>query len=156
MTDLDKPAFAQAMARLCVALREKQPDAVQLRVYYEALKDLEVEFLAAAAEQLGQGAEWFPKTSEWRAAAAKIERDRTDQQRAILRNLPEPLCLACRDTGWAHNETTNQVSRCDCTTLRRLEILGRRPMPRAELPPMNRAQLSEVEAKVAIAVKGMP
>lgn len=59
--------------------------------------------------------------------AAKIERKRTEELRALQRKLPEPLCLACEDTGWTRSD--NRVHRCDCAPLRRLEILGRRPWP---------------------------
>ncbi len=128
MTDHDKPVFAGVMARLALALRDKDPDSAQMRTYFEALKDLEVDFLSAAADRLVRTAEWFPKTSEWRAAAVAIERERTDDLTARLRSLPMRLCLVCDDTGWAP-AAENRVKRCDCQTLRRLEILGRRPMP---------------------------
>ena len=62
--------------------------------------------------------------------ARLIEHERTTLQRAIIQNLPERLCLGCDDTGWAWDPATNCVSRCRCATLRRLEVLGRRPMPR--------------------------
>jgi hypothetical protein len=102
MTDTDKPAFLQAMVRLQTALREPALDAVQLIVYFTALGSLEIEFVVAAAEQLIVHSPWFPKVSEWRAAAAKVEADRLTAQRALLRKLPSPLCQACADTGWAH------------------------------------------------------
>lgn len=157
MTDYDKPAFAQAMARLGVALREKDPDAVRLRVYFESLKDLDVELLVAAAEELAKRAEWFPKTSEWREATVRLDRERTECQRAALRGRLVPLCADCGDTGWARDEASNRVHRCSCALTRRLEVLGRRPMPAMpELPPSSSAQLAAVEAKAAIAVKGMP
>lgn len=143
MTDTDKPAFVAAFGGLCLALREKEPDASQLRVYFAALKDLDVELVVAAAEQLvkhGAGDRaWFPKAPEWRDAAEAVERQRYDEQRGRIRErmragLP-PLCQACNDTGWERREEKNASVRCDCRKLRRLEILGRRPMP--ELPPMS-------------------
>ena len=109
MTEADKPAFLQALARLAVALREPEPDVVQLRVFFEAMKDLDVELIAMAATQLAKESAWFPKTSEWRAMAAKIERKRTEELRALQRKLPEPLCLACEDTGWTRSD--NRVHR---------------------------------------------
>lgn len=133
MTDLDKPEFAQAMNRLCVALREKDPDVVQMRVYFEALKDLDIELVTAASERLAQSAAWFPKTSEWRDAVVAVERERVIAQQALLRKLVAPLCRACRDTGWEPVGTDpDAVRRCDCQHQRRLEILGRSPWP--ELP----------------------
>ena len=44
MTAADKPVFLQALARLAVALREKEPDVVMLRVYFEGMQAHEVEF----------------------------------------------------------------------------------------------------------------
>lgn len=128
MTIDDKPRFLQVMNRLAVALREKDVDASQLRVYFEALKDLEIEFVVAAGDQLAQSAQWFPKVPEWRDLAVTIERERIDAQRALLRKLPTPLCLSCGDTGWDRTDD-DRVHRCACASLRRLEVLGRRPMP---------------------------
>jgi hypothetical protein len=142
MTDADKPEFLQAIGRLCVALREKEPDVVQMRVYFDALRLLEIELVMAAAERL-MLEKWFPKVSEWLETAIRIENERIEQQRAILRKLPSPLCLACDDTGWA-DTGDNRVKRCDCQRVRRLEILGRRPMP--ELP----ASTEQTEPTVAI------
>lgn len=128
MTDVDRPAFAQTMNRLCIALREKDPDAVQMRVYFEALKDLEIEFVSAAGHRLEASAKFFPKPAEWRLEAGKVERERIEAQRAVLRKLVQPLCAACDDTGWDRTQD-DRVVPCDCRTLRRLELLGRRPMP---------------------------
>src|SRR5262245_19729272 len=122
MTESDKPAFVRAMGRLAVALREKKPDPIVLRVYFDGLKDLEVEFVVAAVERLMLAA-WFPKVSDWRAEAQRVERERREEQVARLRRLPQPLCEACSDTGWAMTE--NGATRCDCATQRRLELLGR-------------------------------
>jgi hypothetical protein len=119
--------FAPIFGALAVQLRQTDADEVTIRSYHDAMKDLEPEFVAMAARSLAQSSEWFPKTSEWIAEAAKIERERTEELRARLRNLPIQ-CVACDDTGWAPNER-NEVTPCDCRKLRRLEILGRRPMP---------------------------
>ena len=127
MTDTDKPAFVQAVVALATALREPEPDALLLRVYFDGLKDLDVEFVTAAVERLVRAA-WFPKVGEWRAMAAKVEADRVAEQRARLRKLTTPLCVACSDTGWTPN-AAGRVSPCDCRTQRRLELLGRCPWP---------------------------
>jgi hypothetical protein len=136
MTDADRPMFAQAVARLAVALGEPAPDAAMLLVYFRALNDLEIEFVVAAAEQSITRAQWFPKTSEWRTLAVKIEADRLAEQRAILRKLPAPLCLTCNDTGWKR-EANDRVNRCECQRLRRLEVLGKRPMPMLPEAPLH-------------------
>lgn len=150
MTDQDKPLFLQAFNCLVVALRDKEPDTVTLRVYFEALKDLEIEFVVAAAERLAKPRSdaWFPKAPEWGAMAQRIEHERLDQQRAILRKLPSPLCRACADTGWASDDQ-QRVKRCECQTMRRLEVLGRRPMPalpEANVEPVNPEALEQIKA----------
>lgn len=149
MTERDKPQFLQAFNRLATALREKEQDAIALRVYFDALADLEIEFVTAAADRFATSAQWFPKSSEWHAAAQRIEDDRTDAQRALLRKLPEPLCLACGDTGW--ERFTNGVKRCGCVEQRRLEVLGRRPMPalpEANVEAVDPDQFDKVRAMV--------
>jgi hypothetical protein len=98
-----------------------------LRVFFEALQDLEIEFVVSAAERLVRGT-WFPKVGEWRNAAITVADERRQAQRAFLRKLPAPLCDACADTGWVR-DARNCVSRCVCSEQRRLEILGRRPWP---------------------------
>jgi hypothetical protein len=126
MTAADKPTFAGAFARLAVAFREKAPDAVQLRVYFDGLQDQDIECVVAAADRL-MSATFFPKLGEWRAMVATIDRERTEDQRAWLRRLPEPLCAACSDTGWCC--VGPGVAACECRELRRLEVLGRRVSP---------------------------
>lgn len=124
--------FTPIFAALAVQLRFSDADEGTIRLYFQALKDLEPEFCAMAAERFARAPQeqaWFPKTPEWRAAAQKAEHDRTEELRARLRKLPAPICLACDDTGWARDAATNRVSPCSCMKLRRLEILGRRPMP---------------------------
>lgn len=129
--------FSQVFAVLAMQLRATDADEAMGRSYFKALGDLDLELVAMAADviarrggaQEGDNRHWFPKTSEWRAAVEKIEIDRTDALRARLRKLPTPLCFDCDDTGFALNATTNRVTPCACRKLRRLEILGRRPMP---------------------------
>lgn len=119
--------FAPIFAMLAVQLRQTDADEATIRGYYESMKALEPEYVAMAAKELAQSSEWFPKTSEWHAAALKVQRTRIADLQARLRNRPEPLCLACDDTGWAR--VGEAVKRCECASLRRLEVLGRRPMP---------------------------
>lgn len=120
--------FAHVFAPLAIQLRQTDADEATIRFYFEALKDLDVEFVAMAAVRHAKESDWFPKTSEWRAMAATIEAERREAQRALLKKLRSPLCGACDDTGWAR-DAVDRVSRCDCQTLRRLEVLGRRPWP---------------------------
>lgn len=125
--------FANVFGILALQLRFTDADEATIRAYYEALKDCELEFIQMAAQRFatrtGDNASWFPKTPEWRELAGTVEYAREAQLRSVLRKLPEPLCTACRDTGFVLNDDTKRVSRCDCTKLRRLEILGRRQMP---------------------------
>jgi hypothetical protein len=158
MTDADKPLFLQAFSRLCVSLREKEPDAVQLRVYFKALSEVDLELVMMAAEHLEKHAQWFPKTSEWIDAAKHIEQTRIEQQRQAIRSRLvagiAPLCLVCVDTGW--EPVANGVKRCACQHARRLEILGRRPLPElpAAKPEPSLEQLAKVQ-QLLVAAKGM-
>jgi hypothetical protein len=158
MTDADKKAFDQAINRLCVSLRSPALDVAEKRVYYEKLKDLEIEFIAAAAETLADSAQFFPKTSEWRAAAIKVERDRRTAQIEFLRNLPAPLCSTCGDTTWAPVKDGPAVRPCACRPIRRLELLGRRPLPM--LPestiPADPQAAEKIRAIAAKLVKPIP
>jgi len=175
MVEGDRLAFVQAISRLVVALREPEPDGVLLRTYFAALHDVEIEFLLAAADRLIGHAQWFPKTSEWRAEAARVEKERVEAQRELLRKLPAPLCLECLDSGWREDAsapvkvlkafqrnregTVEAVSvapgrapvrRCECQKLRRLELLGRLPSPAsyrdAAAPSLGNDELSPDEA----------
>ncbi len=129
--------FSPVFATLAMQLRAHDADEAMARSYLIALKDLESEFIAMAATRMAQrggsltedNPHWFPKTSEWRQLAITIERERTEELRKRLRALPAPLCLQCDDTGWDRRTDDDRVLRCDCQRLRRLEILGRRPMP---------------------------
>lgn len=121
--------FAGVYAVLAVQLKE-DVDEPKIRAYYEPMKDLELEFVRWAAERFATAGDgWFPKAPQWREAALKVEADRTEALRTVLRKRTEPLCLACGDTGWEFDPEANNVRRCACAALRRLEVLGRRPMP---------------------------
>lgn len=132
-------AFSDIFALLAVQLRFSDADEMTVRGYYEALKDLEPELIAMAAKRMAISAAWFPKTSEWREAVLLVEGERIAAQKALLRKLPERLCSACEDTGWAPFTDAKGVERvgwCDCQKIRRLEVLGRRPWPILELEPV--------------------
>lgn len=124
--------YAPMFALLAVQLRATDADEPTVRAYFRALEDLEPEFVGEAARILARrvdedGKSWFPKSAEWRAAAMKVEADRIEAQRALLRKLPVPLCLACDDTGW--ESCGDGVRPCACRSVRRAEVLGRRPWP---------------------------
>ena len=99
-----------------------------MRVYFDGLRDLELEWVVAAAERLQATAAWFPKVGDWRAMAVKVEAERIEAHRAWLRRLPAPACACCADTGWAR-DAGDRARPCACRTERRAEVLGRRPWP---------------------------
>lgn len=124
--------FGKVFGVLAIQLRASDVDEASMRAYYEVLKPLDLELVQLAAKRFaetpnGTGA-WFPKTAEWKAMAAQIANERAEQLRGLLRARREPLCLECQDTGWRYGED-DRVRRCACQALRRLEIIGRRPMP---------------------------
>lgn len=128
------PEFANIFGVLALQLRCSDADEAMIRAYYAVLNDLDQELVQMAAtrfaSQPGENAAWFPKTAEWKAAAGKIEIERTAELQQRLRQLPGRLCTACDDTGWERDEATNRVSKCACRKLRRMEVLGRKPWPR--------------------------
>lgn len=140
--------FAEMFTLLAVQLRATDADEATIRGYYDALKDIEPEFLAMAAKEMARTAEWFPKTSEWRTKAAHIAQARRDEQAAMLRRLSSPLCVACADTGWAL-DAQDRAYRCDCQDLRHLEVLGRRPWPKL-LPASTEGQRRIPDIRAAI------
>jgi len=151
--------FTKIFALLAVQLRFTDADEATARAYFKALEDVEPEFLALAAKQLArrvnaEGESWFPKTGEWRAAAQRAEGERVYELQSRLRKLKEPLCTVCRDTGFALNEETKRASRCECQKLRRLEILGRRPMPMLPEAMTDSNQLAKVEELAAALAQG--
>ena len=149
------PQFAVVFAMLAVQLRYTDADEAVIRAYYDGLQDLEPELLTAAADRLARAAQWFPKTSEWRAAAETIRHERLDAQRAYLRTAPQPLCGVCDDTGWApvealeKGQSVRRVMPCGCRTERRREILGY-GLPR--IAPVKEPAIDEasVDARVRV------
>lgn len=158
------PEFSQAFALLAVQLRATDADEATIRGYYEALKELDLELVEMAARQFARrtdadGQSWFPRTGEWRAMVSKIDAERQELQKAILRDrqragLP-PLCVDCDDTGWHMHG--NHAHRCRCLKTRRLEVLGIRPMPALpDKTPDDPATMAKVNAMVTTAVKSWP
>lgn len=152
--------FSEVFALLAVQLRFTDADEATIRGYYKALSDVEMELIAMAAQRFAQGESineqgqaWFPKAPEWRAMAAKVEKDRTIELDGILRKrriVGAPLCRECDDTGWSMNATTKRYERCSCREMRRLEVLGRRPMP--ALPAASDASVPVNAAVIATAL----
>ena len=158
MTPADKLHFARIIARLAVAQREKDLDALTTRAYFEGLKDREIEFVEMAAERIAFTATWFPKLAEWRREAIAIEAERVESQKAFLSRLREPLCAACGDSGWreagpgrtAKGSATSRAQRCECANVRRAELLGRRPWPAAL--PASPVQEGEIDQEETVAL----
>jgi hypothetical protein len=150
-------AFAEIFALLAVQLRQTDADESLIRGYYEGLQDLEPELVKVAAERLARTAEWFPKTSEWRAVAEAIRRERIDAQREHLRRAPQPLCSVCDDTGWesikvaGSGQSVRRVRPCTCREQRRRERLGHVPLPAP--PPATGPPDREAFEKVRAMVK---
>lgn len=124
--------FEGVFSPLAIQLRASDVDEATIRAYFRALEDVDLELLRLAATNLARTAHFFPKSSEWRDAATQIEKSRqlelSERLRAWHRRGLE-LCYGCGDTGWVRDETTNAVRRCECQDMRRLEVLGRRPLP---------------------------
>lgn len=135
--------FAEMFALLALQLQKSDADEAMGRAYFVALKALEPELVAMAAQRMGQqgGAtgtspHWFPKSSEWKALALKIEGERYALMQHRIRDYHQAahavLCLVCEDTGWTVTTSQGACERwrhCDCRALRRLEVLGRCPLP---------------------------
>lgn len=150
--------FSEIFALLAVQLRQTDADEATIRAYFETLKDIEPEYLAMAATEMARTSEWFPKTSEWRQAASRVKRERIDHQRALLKGLAQPLCVACSDTGWALDER-ERAYRCDCQKLRQLELLGRRPWPKliaAAVQPNSDESTAALMAQITAKVRKFP
>jgi ribosomal protein L12E/L44/L45/RPP1/RPP2 len=152
--------FSQIFAMLAVQLGDTQADEIKIRAFHKALEDLDVELVAMAAQRLGrsalnaEGEAWMPKAPEWRAMAGKIEHERKQEndrriRKRLLAGL-QPLCSECGDTGWRTLVDGERFAPCPCRKLRRLEVLGVRPMP--ELPEAIPAVNNE--PKLLEAVKG--
>lgn len=127
--------FADIFAVLALQLHATDADVATIKAYHPAMQDLDVELVAEAAKRLARqvnedGKAWFPKSAEWRREVARVKTEWQEQQRALLRRLPTPLCRHCDDTGWRKEWTTGRFRPCDCRTERYQELLGRVPLPK--------------------------
>lgn len=150
--------FVDVFSMLAMQLRATDADEAMGKAYFAALIDLDLELVQMAAlvfsRELGRNDGWFPKAPEWRVQVAKITAERTEELRSRLRSRPAPLCRACEDTSWAPHATG--VIRCDCQELRRLEIIGRRPMPERVIGAIPERPHALAELTAMIRPKAMP
>jgi hypothetical protein len=151
--------FSKLFYSLALQLRAGDLGDAELRAYYLALEREPLPLVQAAAQRFMHEAQWFPKTSEWRAAIRQVEADRRQAQRDATRR-EGALCAVCEDTGWARSEESGVpvVSRCACWTARRAERLGVAAPPPPALPPIptepDLEQLARIKAAVLPFVKG--
>lgn len=153
--------FTEIFALLAVQLRFGDADEATIRGYYKAMKGLEPELVALAAQRFAAGASvddngtaWFPKAPEWCAMAAKVEKERVAELAGVIRKrrfANQPLCNDCEDTCWRQNAATKRYERCQCADMRRLEVLGRRPMPQL---PAGEPEGDPTQEPTALALAG--
>ena len=117
MTDGDRFQFAESFSRLAVALRlpaTKAPDALktQMRVYFEALRDLPFPAVEESVTVLQrQGSGFFPSTQEWyRVADDLAYRTLLDAEHHARPDAS--WCADCDDTGWL-SHACRDGDRCD-------------------------------------------
>ena len=133
MSPQDARLFDQSYNRLAVALRSPTSDAVTKRVYFDALADLPLAAVEAAAVTLGRtqvsddgSKSYFPTTAQWHHAAELA-------QQALIRHAiaparEEPWHTECRehdddnpegceDTGWLQR-ICRPGARCGCLLYR--------------------------------------
>lgn len=124
MTPQDAAPFEASFNRLAVALREPV-DAVQKRIYFDALSDLPLSAVVDAAKRLEatqvteSGYSAFPTTAQWhQAAEAALEAQQRAFQLPSVQQLRERHCTVCEDTFMAPVLTPEgeqrAVRRCDC------------------------------------------
>lgn len=129
--------FSEIFATLALQLRATDADEAMARSYFKLLDKHDVELVALAAQRFAErggpdGSAWFPRTPEWIDAINGIALERRHHLERVIYtrrmlNLP-PLCAECDDTGFA-STGDNAVRKCGCQDMRRLEQIGRRPLP---------------------------
>lgn len=88
-------------ARLAVAMRVKDADAIQIGVYYDALAEFPLARVRDAAQQWMQTGKFFPTTGEWATAIREI---REGTPMALWTPTVTLLCEGCQDTGWVYKD----------------------------------------------------
>lgn len=142
--------FAAVFGALAIQLRFSDADELTIRAYYDALQDLEIELVRAAAFRLTRTAEWFPKTSEWRDVCETIRHEHRSLQRQLMARAIAPLCAICDDTGWQHvqslerERSVDRVQRCSCWQQRRNEQLAAVDARHALAAPVERTRADEL------------
>lgn len=87
MGQMTKVEFAQCMARLTAAYREKVEQAT-VEVYYEALGQYDAEDLGVAIREVIEDIPRFPSVADIRARAVRVRRER-QSSRPRLQPAPE-------------------------------------------------------------------
>jgi len=101
--------FGNVFAKLAIQLRWMDADAVAIRSYFDALKDLSLEAVQASATELARepGRRFFPTSGEWREVAHKFAAKQIREALTPARDEPwVSECAACDDTGWEPFECT--------------------------------------------------
>ena len=121
----------QAFGRLAVALREKEPDVVLMRVYFRGLKRLE----SNSSRQPRNGLPNSGMVSEDMRVASRGGGGRKGNGRGAARAATKSRITALPGLLRYRLVLRRGGAGAPCVfrELRRLEVLGRRPMP--ELPP---------------------
>lgn len=88
-------------ARLAVAMRVKDADAIQMGVYYEALGGYSLVRVRDAALHWSQTGRFFPTTGEW---CSLVEEMREAVPQPVWLPKLEVLCETCQDTGWDYRD----------------------------------------------------
>lgn len=115
---MTRAEFLPIFNRLAVALREPQDESgVTQGVYFDALGDLDVVSLTAAAVALSreQGRRFFPSTGEWFAAALAAAGEARRKVLALPAGRTTPWqfeCESCEDTGWVQGLTCEGSATC--------------------------------------------
>ena len=133
MTDTDKRAFMDAMRRTGVAFGAVVDDP-QLAVYWDGLRDLELDVLREAFHDCTLALKFFPRIVDLRDAAGGVQakREAAKTARLLAAWQPEPRA-AITEAQWqerwaAIKAIANQVpmkrhqplrGRCDCADCRR-------------------------------------
>ena len=71
MVGSDRRRFDQALAKIAITTREKVTDEI-FDVYFDALKDIEIDPILQALEKLIKTAKFFPKVGEIRGLARPV------------------------------------------------------------------------------------
>lgn len=102
----DSERFANCMASLSAATRAELDEGT-VDLYFQALEDIPIHLIQAAAVELARSASYFPKVADWRKAVDTIldrgERRELPGQKVLPGVLGEAWrCPDCDNTGWVY------------------------------------------------------